>query len=193
MAKPIIGMIPPSGWHYIDGDARITGHSYESLIQAVQSFRAENNLPQGDVTGDVNSYICSNWPHYCHGVDMVVVTSADPQTAGTELMNDVQVWAKNIQQSNKQINFVTDDIAEERAKICRNCSQNYYWRGGCASCVISTERLCASIRQGRDTHTSISLGGCRTQRHDNRTAVFFDKDILQKSSNLPNNCWLNES
>jgi len=35
------------------------------------------------------------------------------------------------------------------------------------------------------------LGGCALQRHDNRTAIFLDKDELQKATALPENCWLN--
>lgn len=192
MAKPIIGMIPPGGWHYYDGDAKLTAPSYNALIEAVQNYRAENSLPSGDVTGDVNNYICTNWPTFCHGVDMVVVTSIDAPTATSELMNDVQVWAKNILHSNKPHVLINDELAEERAKICRNCKENVNWRSGCTSCIASTDRLCASIRQGRDTASSAVLGGCRTMRHDNRTAIFFDKDTLQKSHNIPSNCWLNK-
>jgi len=28
-------------------------------------------------------------------------------------------------------------------------------------------------------------------RHDNRSAIFFDKDTFEKANNLPANCWLN--
>ena len=188
MAKPIIGMIPPSGWHYFDSDAKLTGYSYDNLLHVVETYRAENHIPIGDVEGDVNSYICSNWPQFCHGVDMVVINSVNPSG---ELLNDIQTWAKNLQNSNKNIMYVTDELAEERAKTCRNCPNNVNWRGGCSSCISATERLTASVRQGRDTASSAVLGGCALQRHDNRTAIFLDKDELQKATALPENCWLN--
>jgi hypothetical protein len=191
VAKPIIGLIPPGGWHYIDGDARITGYNYDDLVASVRNYRAENNLPSGDPVGDINSYICSNWPRNCHGVDMVSVTSVEPLTGSIELMNDVQVWAKNILNSNKPHPLVTDEVAEERAKICRSCPQNINWRAGCNSCIAAADRLCASIRQARETKSTEVLGGCRMLRHDNRTAVFLDKDVLHKTNTLPNTCWLN--
>jgi hypothetical protein len=191
MAKPIYGMIPPSGWHYVDGDVRLNGHSYDNLLDVVQKYRAENNIPFGDVTGDVNSYICSNWPQFCHGVDMVSVTSVLAPTATTELMNDIQTWVKNLLHSNKQVNFVTEELAEARAKTCLSCPQNVNWRGGCSSCVNSTDRISASVRQGRDTKSSQVLGGCMKMRHDNRSAIFFDKDTFDRASNMPENCWLN--
>lgn len=191
MAKPIIGMVPPGGWHYIDGDARLTGHSYDSLLKAVETYRAENNLPSGDIEGDVNSFICTNWPTFCHGVDMVAITSINAPNSTSELQNDIQMWAKNILHSNHKHVLVNDELAEERAKTCRGCSNNVNWRSGCNSCVNATDRICASIRQGRDTKSSQVLGGCSLMRHDNRTAIFFDKEHIHKSSSLPDNCWMN--
>jgi hypothetical protein len=191
VAKPIIGMIPPSGWHYIEGDVRLNGHDYYKLLSVVESYRAENHLPSGDVEGDVNSFICSNWPTFCHGVDMVSVTSVNPSTETTELMNDIQTWAKNMLYANRPLQMVTEELAEQRAKTCRNCPKNSNWRGGCSSCIASTERITASVRQGRDTASSAVLGGCMVQRHDNRAAIFFDKEEFQKATELPANCWLN--
>ena len=191
MATPILGMLPPSGWHYIEGDVRINGVTYDTLIKNVEVYRAENHFPSGDVEGDVNSFICSNWPQFCHGVDMVAITSVNPETDTTALANDIQTWAKNLQQSQEPINMVTDELAEERAKTCRNCPENVNWRGGCSSCISTTERLTAGVRQGRDTKSSAVLGGCKSMRHDNRTAIFIDKDQFLKATNLPANCWLN--
>ena len=191
MARPIIGMIPPNGWHYHQSDVRLTGHDYYSLKKAVENYRAENNLPAGDVESDLNSYICSNWPNYCHGVDMVTITSVNPSTPATDLLNDITTWAKNLLESKTPVAFVTDEVALNRTKVCLDCKHNANWRSGCSSCVISAERLCASVRQARDNKQSPVLGGCAMMRHDNRTAVFLEKEMLAKSSNLPHNCWLN--
>jgi hypothetical protein len=169
MPKVILGMIPPSGWHYIESDVRLNGSDYSNLLSVVESYRAENHIPIGDVEGDVTSYICSNYPNFCHGVDMVSVTSVNPSG---ELLNDIQTWAKNIQNSNKPVIYVTDELAEERAKTCRACVNNINWRGGCTSCINATDRLSASVRQGRETDSSAVLGGCNVMRHDNRTAIF---------------------
>jgi len=191
MATPIMGMVPPGGWHYIDGDVKIEGYIYDVLIENVTNYRAENHLPIGDVAGDINSYICTNWPHFCHGVDMVSVTSVNAPTATTELLNDIQTWAKNILHSNQTHMLVTDDLAEQRAKVCRACPNNINWRSGCNSCVNAADRICASIRQGRDTDSSAVLGGCAVLRHDNRTAIFFDKEHISRATSTPDNCWLN--
>lgn len=190
MAKPILGMIPPGGWHYYQSDVRLTGHSYENLIANLEAYRAENHLESSDAEGDINSYICSNWPHFCHGVDMVSVTSVNVQSASMDLLNDIQMWAKNILHSQKPHPLVTDELAEERAKTCAACKFNTTWQSACGACVNATQRLSASVRQGRDVHHSANLGGCSLMRHDNRTAVFLDRDCLNASSGLPDNCWV---
>jgi hypothetical protein len=170
---------------------KLIGYSYPNLLKVVEDYRAENHLPLGDVEGDVNSYICSNWPKYCHGVDMVTITSINPVTATGELLTDVTTWAKNILQSTDPHPLVTDELAEERAKTCRACPQNVNWRGGCSSCIAAADRLCASVRQARDTASSAVLGGCALMRHDNRTAIFLDRSVLQRATNLPEFCWVN--
>jgi hypothetical protein len=191
MAKVIIGMIPPGGWHYFDSDAKLTAHSYEGLLKVVEDYRAENHLPVGDVEGDVNSYICSNWPNFCHGVDMVVVKSVHPESAQQSLLNDITTWARNLLNSKTVNNLVSNELAEERAKICKGCQHNKNWRGGCSSCIAAADRISASVRNGRDTQSSTKLGGCNIMRHDNRSAIFFDKNKLSQATSTPDNCWMN--
>ena len=190
MAKPILGMIPPGGWHYYESDVKLKGYSLDNLYKVVQNYRAENHIPLGDVIGDVNSYLCSNFPQYCHGVDMVVVQSVNPMTATGELLNDITTWAKNMLQSNKPHVTVSDDLAEQRSKICLGCKYNVNWRAGCGACIVAAERLSAAVRQARDTRSSKVLGGCSKMRHDNRSAIFFDRDEFTPTGDLPDHCWL---
>lgn len=190
MAFPIEGLVPPGGWHYWQGDVKLEGYSMENLYKVVQDYRAENHLPTGDVKGDVNSFICGNYPRNCHGVDSVVVVSVDSPTRQSELLNDITVWAKNILTSQKQIRLVSDELAEARALTCLNCPKNINWKSGCGSCIVATDRLCASIRQGRDTQNTKKLRGCSVLRHDNRAAVFFDKEHFEVTNSVPENCWL---
>ncbi len=108
----------------MESDVKITGSSYKNLLENVTNYRAENHISLGDVEGDVTNYICGNWPHFCHGVDMVVVTSVTSPTGRSELMNDISTWARNILHSNERTQLVSDDLAEQRAKICRQCPNN---------------------------------------------------------------------
>jgi len=194
VAKPINGMIPPGGWHYFQGDVRLESWALPELYRVVQNYRAENALPSGDVEGDVNEQLCGRNPHYCHGVDSLTINmvSVNPATAVEELMNDIQTWAKNILASNKPYNLVDDAEAARRARICLHCPKNANWRGGCGPCINSTDRLCASVRQARDIADTPVLGGCHILRHDNRSAVFLEKDLFNDNAELPNECWIKQ-
>jgi hypothetical protein len=184
-------MIPPGGWHYYQSDVRLESWSLDNLYKVVENYRAENSLPVGDVEGDVNAQICGRSPHFCHGVDSVSInfTSTRAVDATTELLNDIQTWAKNLLQSNTPYSFVTEEEAERRAQICLKCPNNANWRGGCSSCINTTDRVCASVRQAKETKTSPILGGCHVLRHDNRTAVFLDKEVIALAEDLPEGCW----
>lgn len=190
MAYPFDNLVPPGGWHYWQGDVRLDGYTLEALYKVVEDYRAENHLPIEDVRGDVNSYLCGNFPNYCYGAVSVAVTSMTPPTQQSELLNDVMVWARNILTSQKQIRLVSHELAEARARTCLNCPKNVGYRTGCGSCTTATDRLSASIRQGRDTQSTKKLRGCSVLRHDNRAAVFFDKEHFEVTNSVPENCWL---
>jgi hypothetical protein len=82
-------------------------------------------------------------------------------------------------------------LAEVRAKTCLACPNNVNWRAGCSACINALDRMCANVRQARDTASTPVVGGCAKLRHDNRTAVFIDRDEFTTASDLPAKCWLN--
>ena len=190
MAYPNASVVPPGGWHYYQGDVKLEGYSLEVLYKTVENYRAENHLPAGDIIGDVNSYLCGRNPYYCYGGDSSVSVSVTTTSRSGELLQDITTWSKNILLSQKPIRLVSDELAEARALTCQACPKNTQWKSGCGSCITATERLCASIRQGRDTRNTKALKGCSVMRHDNRAAVFFDKEHFEVTSSVPDNCWL---
>jgi hypothetical protein len=192
VAKPIIGMVPPGGFHYFQGDVQIFADTIDELRRKVTEFRAENSIPNTTTVTDVNDYICGSYPDFCHHVDEVTISRSHTNWTSSELTADIQVWAKNILASPQEHPLVGDELAEVRAKICGGCIYNVNWKSGCSSCIASTERLSASIRQARDTQSTPTLGGCTVLRHDNRAAVFLQPEDLSKSSDIPKFCWLNK-
>jgi len=192
MPHLIKGMVPPRGFRFNQGDVLLESYSEEELVNVVTNYRAENNLPVGDVQGDIERQICGQYPHSCHDVDHLeinIVSNTRPTPQG-ELLQDITAWASNLLRSTEAISLVDDETAEGRSKICRACPNNANWRGKCAPCVTSAERICASVRQGRDTFSSKVLGGCHALRHDNRTAIFIEKEHLSTCADLPKECWI---
>jgi hypothetical protein len=192
VAKPINGMVPPGGFHYFQGDVKITGENLGDLYRAVMAHRNQNEIPSANTVEDVNNYLCGQWPDFCHNVDMVSVQLIPQSINVKQLLDDIQTWAKNILSSQSPHPLVGDELAETRSQICGRCPNNVNWRGGCGSCVVATDRLSASVRQARETASSSVLGGCNILRHDNRSAVFMQPEDLAKSSDLPSYCWLNK-
>jgi len=203
VAKPNSSIVPPAGWHYYDGDVRIEARSLWALYDAVLAYRNGNSLPLGDHIGDVDTFLCGNFPELCvltsasnpttsQPAPTAIDVSAYTTTQIQELINDVTVWAKNLLNSGTVEHLVGDELAEERAKICAKCPQNQLFSSGCGSCITTANRLSASVRQARYTATSRVIGACKTLRHDNQTAIFLEKHNLAKSGDLPKDCWLNE-
>ena len=192
VAKPIIGMVPPGGFHYFQGDVRLESDTLDGLYNRVMHHRAENSIPHHSVREDVNDYLCGQWPEFCHSVDEVKIAAVVTPVNVKQLLDDIQVWAKNILSSQRPHPLVGDELAEARAQICGKCPNNVNWRSGCGACVSATERLSASVRQARETDSTKILGGCSVLRHDNRAAVFMQPEDLAVSSDIPEICWLNK-
>ena len=184
--KPTIGMFPPSGWHYEQDGVRIDASGYDTLLIAVETFRANNNLPQGDVEADVDEYICSRWPHFC---GIYTHAAAEEKKIPALLLDDVRIWSMNLL-GGEGYNMVSDELADARAAICEQCPNNTNWKSSCRTCVSTVERQLATVRQARDVYHSANLGGCSVNRFDARTAVFLDAEALTPAAGLPDFCWL---
>jgi len=184
--KPTIGMFPPSGWHYEQDGVRIDASGYDQLLIAVETFRANNNLPQGDVEADVDEYICSRWPHFC---GIFTHVASEEKKIPALLLDDVRVWSMNLL-GGEGYNMVSDELADARAAICEQCPNNTNWKSSCRTCVSTVERQLATVRQARDVYHSANLGGCSVNRFDARTAVFLDAENLTPAAGLPDFCWL---
>ena len=192
VAKPIQGMVPPGGFHYFQGDVRLTGENLGDLYRVVTIHRAQNDIPNSSAIDDVNNYLCGQWPEFCHDIDNIVFELIPANVNIQQLLDDIQTWARNLLASPRPHPLVGDELAETRAQICGRCPKNINWRGGCAPCVTATDRLSASVRQARETASSAVLGGCTVLRHDNRAAIFLNPEDLSKSPDLPAYCWLNK-
>lgn len=203
MAKPNGYVVPPGGWHYYEGDVRLEARSLPALYDSVMMCRTGNSRPLGDYIGDVDTYLCGQFPELCVGYSPSNPTTSQPAptaievsayspTQIQELINDVTVWARNLLDSGTVTHLVGDELAEERAKICIKCPQSQVFSSGCGSCITTANRLSASVRQARHTATSRIIGACKILRHDNQTAIFMEKHNLAKSGDLPEHCWLNE-
>lgn len=188
--------IPPGGFHFMEGDVRIDGHSYPSVAENLLRYRIENKLPLGSPLEEVHRYVCSRWPHFCHQN-----SSPNPghPNALPSLTSRVANWLAQLYRDARYIdiskNFVSPGLAEARAAICRSCPRNAEWKSGCGSCGAATIRVGFTYRAGRDVPGAEALLACDVLGQDNRTAVWLAQLPMMTAEQqhaLPAQCWRKE-
>lgn len=189
-------MILPGGWHY-KCDAYRIPHKGElpnpkEVISGIMTYRLENNLPVGDPEGDLEEYVCANFPAWCRRAPGEPIPVQTQQ--GTRNVDLVLMWANEFYTKVGRLQLVPQKEADERAAICASCPLQMDWANDCPPCVTSAQRLMAILRQGKDTIEGNlgGLRGCHAHGWDNRTAVHIDKQHLppQANPNAPAQCWM---
>lgn len=190
---PIEHIIPPGGFHFMEGDVRIDGSSYPSVAENLLRYRIENKRPLGSPLEEVHNYVCSRWPQFCR---QSVPPNQGQQNVSPSLTSRVANWLAQLYRDARYIdiskNFVAPEVAENRADICRKCPRNTEWKGGCGSCGAATIRVGFTYRAGRDVSGAETLLGCDVLGQDNRTAVWLKQLPLMEAEQqhaLPAHCW----
>lgn len=189
------GAIPPGGWTYAQNGLphKITGSTYDDLINNITDARIHNNIPLGNPAKDHEEQFCQNFPSYCDPNSSQI--QPEREVSDTETFRTkVASWAGNRYSSAGSIELVNEDEANVRGSICGQCPNNSEWRDGC-KCIGQIDRTLLLIRQGRETKEK--LLGCSCFGHDNQTAVWLPaKNLQHAKKNLetsPEFCWLRKT
>ncbi len=194
----IESIVMPGGWHKPEKDRLgrdmpepIRAETYQKLLQAVTRFRVDNVIPIGDVRRDVNEYICSNFPHMCHPIAGAQVdVSIEQHPVGTKTLTDQMIqWMDGAMVNHSQEFLELSMEAQRRADICLKCRFNTRWNSSCGSCLDAVNRMSTVLRMGNDVPRGHKLKACQLLHHENRSAVWLKRERINKSLDLPNNCW----
>lgn len=168
----------------------------EQLVQLMSEYRLRNGLPQGDIEADIDSYYCAKYPNFCHKeAKDYFPESTQPSQPREPMLNRVSRWAAWMKDKMPRggYNLVPQLVADERGNICKNCSKNAPWRGGCAGCSQAVLTLLAQIRGLRSSKHQGSLMACSTAGWENVTAVHQEIKALELTPEqiaaLPQACW----
>lgn len=189
MLLPKDNVVPPGGFHFMEGTHRIDGHSYVSVAENLMRYRVDNKIDVGNPVGEVLDYVCSKHPHYCHEAP---AQSNIPLPLASRVAQWVAKLYAVLRGQKVETLFVDQKIANERAAICSGCPNNQSWAGGCGTCARDTRRISYTFRGGRSTKTPNELLGCQVLGHDNATAVWLktaptvDPTAYEQ---LPDFCW----
>lgn len=183
----------PTGWNYIQGGNEkleggdvIRAGSFQELLEAVLDYRTSNGIDVGNVYLDVETQICSRFPQQCKGY--TPFTDANhPEVKRIRIIDRIARWAAKI--GSGQTRKVHQDEAERRAAICEACPNNVAWQADCGGCMKNAQRLCALIRGTSDVSKAGNLRACKVLGHCNRTAIWLDMALINKSDEAPANCW----
>jgi hypothetical protein len=187
---PKENIIPPGGFHYMEGDHRIESHSYQALADAVMKYRLNNKIPVGNPLKDVLDYVCNNHPHFC--------TRHQPVNPGSKpsLASRVATWMAHLYQTSRSLvlehAFVSQEEADRRTAICASCPLNEDWRQGCGTCRESTKQIGFTFRAGRKAKDEDKLMACSVLAQENATAVWLNvlpSATTEERKQLPDHCW----
>lgn len=188
------GRLPPSDgeskFRYPQGAVMLRADDKEKLIQVIFQYRLNNNIPIGDVDGDVDRFYCNRWPKFCHAD-----ASDVPAQFQTPMLGRVTNWVAGLRQQMPKGGFalVTSAEAETRAGICMNCKFNVPWKGGCGACAASTLAALQQVKQLRRTKRDGNLSACAITSWENGAAVHLPVDALEatdeQKARMPEGCW----
>lgn len=204
MKKEVFGMLrlknkygncPPDGYRYVDPD---TGHvtrreDYDSWLQAAAAHRRGNNLTIPlDFGAQMENQLCQILPAgWCDFDD-----ESRPRIDTRFGLRDVWNWAE----AHLKLlgdNFVPQEEAERRAKICSSCYMNMEGVG-CAGCQRVATLFTAELAK-RKTDSDQFLKSCGACKCYNRAQVHFPIAILEThdtdelQSMYPSFCWKKKS
>jgi len=208
MMRVIAGVVPPGGWHYkqpLNSSPQrpqqqlIGAASYEALVENVFQFRL-NNLQMVEsgsatrelVVQDIQFYICGNWPRHCTGAK-----AEFSQTPGAPIskpayarpLTRIEDWLTLL--SERQLRWVDQGRALERAKVCVACPLNRPWRTGCAPCNDNADRRAMLILGSRSTGLESQLRSCLAYGTLLKLSVWLEEDFTgpRNRPEPPQECW----
>jgi hypothetical protein len=202
MSRIIEGVLPPGGWHYEDP----TGYripykgeapSKKDLIHAIMEYRLENRIPVGHPEQELEQFLCTKFPRFCHPHDMGpagTLTAAGGQIMdtipGPRTVDHIAAWANALYEQAGRLEMATLKEADTRADVCRQCPMQKEWEGECPQCVTAAQRVLMIVRQGKEVTHWRKLKSCGG-RFCTRTAVHIAKQHLQQPpSGAPATCWM---
>lgn len=170
----------PKGGHVFkesDG-ATIRGDSWPGVIARVVRYRARAKYPPGNPTEEVYAQACARNPGLCG--------DAPAPQKSVPLKTRVLMWLNGLVQKKRDLAFVSESLAKERAGICARCPKNTDVTSGCASCKVAQSELRKAIAGGR--FFDGRLRGCAVLGEDLPVAVHLELQAVEDGE-LPGECW----
>jgi hypothetical protein len=184
------GITPPCGWTYKIKETRVEveGDDLDTLFEKVKENLDINRISydKNILRATIEDDICRRSPSgICKGFMNWFITRPRDVMNGTTALAIMLKRGKGA--------FVSNSIAEERAKICVKCKYNID-NPGCITCK-GFKIIINGARHGRITTLDSELNTCGICRCFLEALVHVDVDILRATTppnrvvNYPEHCW----
>ena len=189
--RPNPQLHPPRGWWYrhVDGTT-IRAENRERLVFSVAEYLAQLDEDHEKAEELVDQFICFHHKSICReegstgGRERVMTQGAD---LTARMLGYLAKTVRVNRVKSGGLPRVDKAVAEERAKICRQCPFNQQWQKTCSSCVekIASASLLIS-RDGPDVGTK-GLKACEKLGYHLPTAVRIA--FSEAEPTAPDQCW----
>lgn len=197
--KPIGGWRYPqpfgSGIHIIKPEHAPKGHyaNYgDKLVSAVQLFRRQHGIAEGDPARDVAEFIRRASPanDFYRGKSPEVISRPRIRKK-TPLIEVIRDWIRSLALDKPAL---TNPVqAAERSAICAQCPHNVKWKINCSECVEVVEYEGNLLRAMTSFDFDPALLACRLHSMYLPAAVFLDRDFHpERSPEAPAKCWVKD-
>jgi hypothetical protein len=204
----ITSVVPPQGWHYpqhiSNGQSvRITGFSFEMLLDAMLDFRRRHpelcggtaNATIEMVRADLKHYLCTHFRQNCaDSPTSPTITSGNgigvPANRYQTPIDKAGDWLARI--GHQRLEKVDPALAAHRAQICASCPQNVRWATPCAPCNDSILVRIQNAKGSLATPYDRNLQVCRIYGHTNEVAIWLADTHSSSEQQPPPICWHNE-
>lgn len=186
MKRINVNLYPKDGYFFIDRDQSIhRGKDWSEVIARVKAYRKRNKIEPGDPDQEVHDQACQRNSNLCHDENPEQIKT---ELRKTSMKGRVLKWLSELRKlrSKRELQYVPEQEAKERAQICASCPNNTPYPAGCGSCKAAVkasreEILGPRVVDGR-------LNGCNVLGEDTATSAHVEQ-VRVNNAELPANCW----
>lgn len=181
-----VNLYPKDGHFFKDRDGSLhRGKDWPEVIVRVREYRKRNKMPAGDPEQEIHDQACTRNAHLCHDENPEVIKM---EVRRTSMKGRVLKWLAGIRKSKsvRELQFVPEEEAKQRADICAACPVHTAYPAGCGSCKLAVRESRKEILGRRNADER--LNGCNVLGEDLGSSVHLDQ-VRVNDSELPAECW----
>lgn len=186
MKRINVNIYPKDGYFFKDSDGSThRGKDWREVIVRVTNYRKRNKMAPGNPEQEVHDQACLRNAALCHDENPEQIKN---EVRKTSMKGRVLKWLSGIRKirAERELQFVPEDEAKQRAAICLNCPIHTHYPVGCGSCKAAVRESRKEILGPRNADER--LNGCNVLGEDLGVSVHIEQ-VRVNNAELPDQCW----